>query len=377
MRNADQHTSFMVELFDEREILASPQAFQSFFGKPGTADRTVFEEDAGSVKIDIIRSNGQTLAETVHRGQSSKTNNGNKNLTDQNYTNVDREYPLIEKEMNINSKQLTLRQAGENTDGSRKRLQRNRILARDLHMESIRESVRTMEFFSRESILTGFQPAILDTVNSDLIYDFKRNPDNIFAAAVAWNNAAAKIMDDIDDMISVSITNAFIKPDFMGIGDDAMASLINNASIQSLADNRRFELVRISADLSVPSKYDRFIKGGWEVFGRITTPKGRKLWIFTNDQEFINTSGQTERYMPSDKAFVINTDARMDRYFGPADSLPPTPDQAIWQMSVLGFNMESAPMPLALRSRGRGSVPRARAGPRPSRSRRRGRRRSW
>jgi len=165
---SDQFTRFMVELFDEREVQASPQAFLSFFGKPGGVDRTVFNEDSESVEIDILRANGEKLAALVHRGQSSSAINRSKNITDQEFTNQTRKYPLIEKEENINSTQLIKRLAGEDPFSQQKRLDRNRLLARDLNMESVRQSVRTMEFLARESILTGKQPAILNTTNPNI-----------------------------------------------------------------------------------------------------------------------------------------------------------------------------------------------------------------
>ena len=68
----DQYSRFMVSLFDEREVQGIPTAFQAFFGG-NAGSRTVFESNAGTIEIDILRANGERLAATVHRGQSSDT----------------------------------------------------------------------------------------------------------------------------------------------------------------------------------------------------------------------------------------------------------------------------------------------------------------
>ncbi len=344
---SDQFTSFMVELFDEREVQSSPQAFQSLFGKTGGPDRTVFSEDTATVQIDILRANGERLAATVNRGQSSSTATNQKNSTDQNFTNVNREYPLIEEVSNINSTQLIQRLAGDNTfEQNRSRLDRNRVLARDLHFDQIRKSVRTMEFFARESILTGKHPAIIGTNNNDLIYDFQRKGTHLVTVGTGWNQAAAEILANLDDACELIEQDSFMSPNFAGIGDDAMDALINDDKVQLVSDNRRFELIMVSTNNPVPPEFSAQVAAGWIPRGRLRTPKGRVLWMFNNNQNFTNAAGSTVRYMPSDQAFVMDTRARMDRYFGPADSLPLTPDQMIWHNALFGFNMGSAPIPV-------------------------------
>ena len=343
---SDQFTTFMVELFDERQVQSSPQAFQSLFGKTGGPDRTVFSADAATVQIDILLANGERLAATVNRGQSSSTSTNQKNSTDQKFTNENREYPLIEEVSNINSKQLIQRLAGDDPFKKRARLDRNRVLARDLHFDQIRKSVRTMEFFARESILTGKHPAIIGTNNNELIYDFKRKASHIITVATGWNQAAAEILANADDACELIEQDAFMTPNFFAIGDDAMDALINDEKVQKISDNRRFELIMVSTNNPVPPEFSAQVAAGWIARGRLRTPKGRVLWLFNNNQNFTDEGGSTVRFMPSDQAFIMDTRARMDRYFGPPDSLPLTPDEMIWSNALFGFNMESAPMPI-------------------------------
>lgn len=341
----DQYTRFMVGLFDEREVQGTPTAFQSLFGKGG-ADRTVFEEDAGTVEIDIIRANGERLAATVNRGQSSDDVSRQKNSTDEVYTNFTRQWPLIEEESNINSNQLLYRLAGENPYSGRSRMDRNRELARNLHFDQIRKTARTMEYLAAQSILTGKMPAIIGTTNTDLIYDFKRKSTHNVTVSNAWNSGSQTILADIDSACELIESDAYMTPNFMAIGDDAMAALIADTDVIAKADNRRFELIEVSTKNPVPPAYERFVRAGWIARGMLKTPGGRILWMFNNNQRYTNSSGTSTRYLPSDKAFILDINARFDRYFGPRDSFDLTPDEIAWVQAMFGFNLNAAPMPM-------------------------------
>jgi len=340
----DQYTRFMVSLFDEREVQGIPKAFQSFFGKGG-ADQTVFEEDAGTVEIDIVRANGEQLASLVNRGQSSDTISRQKNTTDEVFTNQVRKWPLIEEESNINSTQLLKRMAGENPFSGRPRMDRNRNLAMKLHFDQIRKTCRTMEFLAAQSILTGKMPALLGTTNDDLIYDFKRKTAHTVTVDNAWDSGSQTILKDIDSACELIEANAYMTPNFMAIGDDAMAALIDDSDVQTVADNRRFELIEVSSMNPVPSEYMRFVNAGWIPRGRLKTPGGRILWLFNNNQRYTNTSGVSTRYMPSDQAFILDINARFDKYFGPRDSFDLTPDEIAWMRNMFGFNLDAGMMP--------------------------------
>ena len=342
--NTDQYTRFMVGMFDEREVQSSPQAFQAFFGQ-NAPSRTIFEPDAGTVEIDILRANGESLASLVNRGQASADISRGKNTTDQTFTNFVRKWPLIEEESNISSDQLLKRLAGDSSFSGRTRLDKNRIIAMDLHNDQIRKATRTMEFLAMTSILTGQMPAILSTANTDLIYDFKRLATHTWAVGNKWDVANGTALDDIDASCELIEKDSYMTPNFIGIGDDAMAAFIADSEQQDLADNRRYDLLEISTANPVPAEFARFVKAGWIARGRLRTPRGRVLWIFNNNQRYTNAGGTSTRYMPSDKAFVLDINARMDRYFGPRDSFDPTSDQAAWGQEMFGFNINAAPMP--------------------------------
>jgi hypothetical protein len=339
----DQYTRFMVGMFDEREVQNIPTAFQSFFGG-NASSRTVFEEDAGTIEIDILRANGERLAPTVHRGQAS-TPVDTENNTDEEFTNFVRKWPLIEKESHINSDQLLKRLAGENPFSGRTKMDRNRQLAKNLHFDDVRKTIRTMEFLAMQSILTGTQPAKIGTSNPSLIYDFRRKSTHNVNVVNPWNGGSAAINDDLDDACELIEADAYSTPKFCGIGDDAMAALIRDDEIQTVADNRRFELIQVSTKNPVPPEFERFIKAGWIARGLLKTLRGRNLWLFNNNQRYTNSAGVSTRYMPSDKAFILDTDARMDRYFGPRDGFDPTAQDVAMGQEYFGFSINTPPMP--------------------------------
>ena len=347
----DQYSRFMVGLFDERKVQGVPTAFQSLFGTSG-ASKTVFQPDSESVEIDILRANGQRLAATVNRGQSSSAVSGQNNTTDQVFTNQTRKWPLIEEESNINSKQLLSRLAGENPFSGRTQVDRNRMLAKDLHDDQVRKSVRTMEFLASQSIITGKQPAIIGTSNTDLIYDFHRKSTHNVTVTYAWNNGSAAIQNDIDDACELIESDAYMNGNFMAIGDDAMAALIRDDETEAIANNRRYELIQVSTKNPVPPEYDYLVKAGWIPRGMLKTLRGRNLWMFNNNQRYTNSAGVSTRFLPSDKAIILDINARFDRYFGPRDSFALTADERAWMNEMFGFNMNAAPMPQNVTEKG-------------------------
>jgi len=341
---SDQFSRFFVETFDENQIVAVPLGFQAFFGDGPS--RTVVSPDADTVELDILRANGERLAALVHRGMSSDDVSRQANALASKYTNIVRKYPLIEELGNINSNKLGERRPGEQPFSQRSRLDRNRDIAREILMDLVMKTIRTNEFLAAQSILTGQQPAILNTTNADLIYDFLRLATHFVTVGTGWNQVGATIMDDIDGACDLIEEDGHAEPNFLGIGGDSTDAMINDASFQALADNRRIELIEVSTNFPVPPEYARFVQAGWIPRGRLRTTRGRVLWIFNYNRNYTDpTSGLKVRFLPNDQAFVTDIGARRDRYYGPPDRLPVTSDEAAWYQEMFGFSMTAPPMP--------------------------------
>jgi hypothetical protein len=341
----------MVELFDESKIIGVPTAFQAFFGNPAAGSDTVFCPDSDTVEIDIVRGN-EKLAAMVPRGTVSRSiGTKQRDIQLEKYTNVARVFPLVEEDGNISAADLLKKLPGEGPyDQVLTRRDRLRWRALKIHMESIRKSIRTFEYLASQSILTGKMPAMLGTVGDSLLYDFYRNPDNIFSVPTAWDDTAAVIMSDIDAACDLIRVNGHTNPDFCGVGGAAMDAFIKDDIVQVRADNRRIELIEVSTNSPVPPRFNRFIEAGWIARGRLRTPKGYTLWLFTYIDGYTDDNGDFANYMPVDQAIVCDCMARCDRYFGPAEVLPVTAQRAAFYQENFGFNLNAPALPMKIKN---------------------------
>ncbi len=340
----DAYSRFMMELFDERQIISVPTGFQSFFGSSETASKTLFSPDANDVDIDIIRGN-ERLAALVQRGVPTRIIAGQKNTDEQKSSSFSRSYPLIKEEGDVSADQLNYRVAGENPYAAMEKLDRLRIFALNNHLEHIRRIVRTFEYLATQSILTGKMPALLGTTNDDLIYDFRRKSTHIFTPPIKWDQSTAVILANIDAACKLIRSDAHINPDMMILGAGAMDAFLSNETLQKQADNRRFELINVSMNNPVPPQFDRFVKSGFTPRGRLRTPGGYELWMFTYTDIYTNSAGSTTVYMPDDQVLICSSQARCDRYFGPQDVLPMTASRDAWYQEMFGFSSMVSPMP--------------------------------
>lgn len=348
----DPFSRFMAEVFDDRKLIAVSTGFQAFFGRPETGAETVISPDSNAVDIDIIRGN-EKISALIPRGTVSRPLGSNqKNIQEGRFSTFSRKYPLAEEEGDINADQLIYRLAGENPYQQRTRLDRMRQLALNIHTESIRRIIRMDEVLAAQSILSGKQDAIIGTTDTDLQYDFRRLAAHIVTVGTAWNGVSPDVLGDIDAACDKLRANGKVLPDFMGFGSDAMSDFLKDSNIKSLADNRRIDFVQAGVGLQVPPKFQRFIDAGWIMQGRLRTFKGYELYLFTYLDVYTNSGGTATKYMPSDQAFITSTNARFDRYFGPAEQLPMIPQRMQLYMELFGFNPEVPPMPANMRAPG-------------------------
>ena len=317
----DIYSRTMIDLFNESSMIGVSTGFQSLFGNPANASKTIFSPNSSVVEIDIMRGNEKTAA-LVQRGQLSSSNENTKNITQQDFTTFSRLYPLSEEKSVITADQLNKRLAGENPYMGLTKFDRVKELAKSYHDEHMRRMVRLFERLSAQSVLTGKMDGILNTSNTGLQYDFRRNAQNTFTPAVKWDQATATIMADIDAACDVARVNGKINSDFLIAGSAAMQAMIDNTKFQDKSDNRRFELIMVSDKNPVPAKFDRMIESGFKARGRLLTASGYELWIFTYIDVYEDEQGNSQKYMPEDKVLIGSTQARADRYFGPDEHMP-------------------------------------------------------
>lgn len=342
----DTFSRFMAKMFDDKSLITIAKAFQAFFGRPETGALTVFSPDANDVDIDIIRGNKKTAA-LIPRGTISRPlGSTQQNLNVEKYSTFSRKYPLSEEEGDITGDQILQKLAGENPYEMKDRLSRSRILAAKIITESIRRTGDMMERLAAQSILTGKQDAILDTSDTNLQYDFRRSAGNTITVSNTWDSGSQTILADIDAGCDVVKTKGRVKPDILCLDGASMNAFLADTDVKAKADNRRFELIHISRDFPVPPKLNFMVEAGWIAFGRLRTPKGYELWIFTNQDYYENASGTVIDFMPNETALIASSKARCDRYFGPPEMLPIIPMRRQLYTEMFGINIDNPPMPM-------------------------------
>lgn len=340
----DTYSRYMIDLYDERETMDVSTGFQSIFGNPTAGGRTLFSPDSEVVDIDIMRGN-RKIAALVNRGSASRRITGSKDTQMAEWTSVTRKYPLIEEEGPISANKLNARVPGEAPYMGMQKIDRMRYYARSIHMEHIRRIARLNEYLCSLSVRTGVHPAILGTANTDLIYDFQRTAGNTITPANTWNSGSQDILGDIDQACEAVRVNGKLMPDVMILGGEAMDAFLKDTTVKDQADNRRFELIDVSTNNPVPPAYDRYVASGLIPRGRLRTPAGFVLWMFTYLDSWQTDAGVDTKFMPADEVSIFSSKARADRYFGPSERLPLDPSTIQMYQQYFGFNPMSAPMP--------------------------------
>ena len=350
---SNQYTRFMSELFDENAKVKVPSAFLGgFYGKPETGAVTHFVTDASTIEIDQMRVNGRRLARLVNRGTESRDITREETLVGDKYTNIVRQFPLIEIPASIAANELLLRNPGETPFNLA--TQQSRLLgkAARLHREAVTRSMRTWEFLAREAILTGSHPMILGTTNAAKIYDFYRKATHTFAVGTVWSNVAADIIGDFDTSIDLIQQDSNNFGDYGAlVGVSGMEGLRKNTQMKSEADIRRYEFVELGErPINLPSKFQVYIDHGFALAGKVRTYQNRTVYLFTYDLTFTDdftTPGvdAETKWMPVDKCLVFSPDARCDKLFGPPNRIPHTAVERQWFAETFGFDMDAGPMP--------------------------------
>jgi hypothetical protein len=341
------YSRFYQGLFDDREIISISKGFLSFFGNPesDSPSETHFIMDQEVFDIDIIRGD-KTIAAMIPRGITGTINNDPVEK-EQGWTDFNRVFPLGQKTGYINAQKLSRRVPGEMPYSPMTRQERLRILAGKQHLAKIRQLMGLQELLASLSILEGKMPAMLGTINPSLIYDFRRHPDNIITVIVDWVTATLKqILDDIDQACDAGRVNGKVVLDMLVLGRGVWSPLLLKTGIEKYFDLRRINQGTIDNNIDLPPRFNRFVgNGGLEPRGRLVTPKGNELWLFSYNQHYERPAGTVKYFLPEDQALLAYSGARADRFFGPPEILPDTPLDDIWYEAMFGFTPATLPLP--------------------------------
>jgi len=345
----DEYARFMVDVYDDRQVIGVPTGFQAIFGRPENGSKTLYSPDSAVIDIDIIRGN-ERLAALIPRGVNVRFLDKPDTIQER-YSTFSRVFPLIEDEGSIDSNQLLFRKPGENPFSARTQLDRMRSHALELHQEHIRRIVRLFEYLAAQSVLTGLMPAIFGTTDANKRYDFLRPGAHIIDVPVEWDNAASTPLVDVDTACGLIRSAGHATADMMVLGTLVMDAFARHAEVTELADNRRFSLIEVGRN-PVPPKFQRFVDAGMIPRGRLQTPAGNELWLFTYLDVYTATNGTVTPYMPTDRALIAASTARCDRYFGPGERLPNVPARDALYQQLFGFAPGLSPMPPLIKDSG-------------------------
>jgi len=337
------YSRFMTELFDEKDFIGVPSTFLSLFGRPESGSKTTYQPDKLEIDIDIIRAN-ERMATMVPRGTQAKKL-GLKEAKKERFTERNMVFPLGEEESTITANQLFMRRPGENPYEQKTRLQRMREQALDYHKEHVRRMARTFNYLASQAIITGKMPAIIGTTDTGLIYDFKRKATHTWTASVAWTTASTDILGDMDASCNLIRQDASVIPDVCFLGSTAMESILANAAIIALADNRRFQQASIVTDQDCPKKYMFLQDAGWNFRGILKTPQGYSLHLFSSVEGYDNAAGTFTKFIGDEQCVIGSTEARCDRLFGPPERLPMMGSEVQFFQELFGFSPSAPPMP--------------------------------
>jgi hypothetical protein len=347
----DQYSRFMNELYDEREIAIVDTVWQQFFGNPASGGSKTVYTEALDIDIDIIRMSGEKPAKMIHRNTDSHFLNMQKNVSDLNYSTFSRVFPLCEEISDMTASQINKRLPGENPYELMPQQARLRTLAQKHHAEHIRRYVRLFETLAGLSVLGGAHPAILGSTNADNWYDFRRNAGLLVSPTVKWDDPAADIIGDWDFAFDELRRLGHCIPDMTFAGANVLPVILNNATIQAMADNRGFQMVRAGdQNWTLPARYQRFVDAGATPIAWFMTPRGHRFYLFAYDGIVTDDNNVVVNLMPVNSFLFAYSGARCDRYFGPGEVLPVDPITAQLYQFYFGLNMMAPVIPAGVKN---------------------------
>jgi hypothetical protein len=350
----DTYSRYMDALFDEKQVIGVSTVWQQFYGKSANnGSKTIYSPDSEVADIDIMRGT-ERIAALIHRGTDSRNLNVQKNTELEKFTSFSRVFPLAEELGDITASKLNKRVGGENPYERRSRMDRMRMLAREHHLEHIRRYVRLFEILAGLSLLGGQHRAISGSTDTNDWYDFCRNAAHIVTPTVPWDvGGGAVILQDWDNALETMRQNGKVWANVAFLGSNVAQLFLTDSVIQSMADIRGFNLIRAGENMfSLPPALNDLVNGGATAIGRVTTPQGHTLYLFTYSDFWEDDNGDFQRYMPANSCFFAYYGARCDRYFGPKELLEDTPQDKAWYQQMFGMNMDAPMMPPNIKNPG-------------------------
>jgi hypothetical protein len=320
-------TRNLAPLFDDQKGAHISKNWLAFVGRGGGT--TIYSQDVNECKYEIIRGKRQ-MAKLVKRSEVTNRLIGKNqtNLGLGEFTEVNRAFPLSIEEYDIQSSKLTERVPGEKAENSGwTKKDRMVYWAAKGQQVLLAKQGNLANLLASQGILSGSQDSILGTTNPDEKYDFYRNATHskTLAGGLTWktNPTAALPLTDLDVGCDALKANSGKMPQFALMGGDSIQGFLAADQITDLADNRGFTAFHTlgANGTQCPAEYQFLVDAGWECRGKISTLKGRTLWLFGCEELMADYAGGADApAMPLTKVVLGNVNSRMDAQFGPSET---------------------------------------------------------
>jgi len=255
------------------------------------------------IQIDITRGE-ERVAIDVLAGTGP---NGQKKLIP--YTSKEYVTPAYDESYLLTAGQTKFRLAGQNAFVER---DVNRAMS-DFFTEAMIDAQARIDRAVERQAIEVLTLGTLTFENNESI-DFKMKASHKLTAVATWDNATADAALDLEKACDEVRKDGLMAPDMCIMGDASFREFLNLTQTKDRINFRRADLI------DIPSPRPLAAEQGATFQGSLSTGP-YKLDIFTYPQWYVTSADGVlpvtkARYMPSEKVIVMNSQARLDLWYG-------------------------------------------------------------
>lgn len=329
-------------VFDDRDKIMAGSAFTGFFAQ-STPVVSLHADDfdsqvlRGSKKISALVPRDGNISR--HLGSLVKTR------VPPAFSEFSRRFPLGLEYASISENQLRKMIPGELPYQPLTKQERAQWHLVNGEMPDVFRSFADMDnLLASQSMLTGKQDSIIGTSNEADKYNWQRSSGNTITVGTSWSDPSAPAVNDLDGAAERVDRYGYIKPSIVGMNPKDYDNFKKNTQVKDEADNRRFETVKIEG-IGAPPDHAFMIQNGWVLRGRLVTPKGYELYIYTTQDFYDDANGDKVDLMTEGTVMITAPMAKRERYYGPSVTLDLTTAQIMHWNERLGVDIRNETPP--------------------------------
>ena len=298
-------TESTVRMLDAyRQQVEAPRFLSGFFGSPARNFHNT--ED---VEIDILREDEEVAVTVADITAGPRLNEATK-LTNKRFTP-----PVFKEAGPISAYRLPKRQPGVDpyTDPN---FQANAMVAAlDISRKCEQKVRRAVELMASQVLQTAKLALIDDTGAGTFAVDFKPKAAHFPTTGTSWVTIGSSTpIDDVESLCDVILTNGRSEPENAIFGRTAMMNFMKSTQVQTIADNRRFNLIQLDA----PTMRGQ----GGKYRGTLVAGQYRlNLWTYGGRYKHPQ-SGVITKYVADDSVIIL-APGRLDLTYGAIPTIGP------------------------------------------------------